>query len=134
MKENTHNHPMHYNNFKTLDEDGTAKYEPIKVMDELYMSYGYYFGSALKYIARAPHKGQMISDYKKALFCIEKIKQPVLRQPGARLSLIVDAVEDWDVPEAIASVLPSVWLGDTEIAIEKLKNFIEELEVEKENG
>lgn len=133
MSKNTSDHPTHYNNFKAIGEDGTAVYEPIKVMDQLYMGYGFYFGSALKYIARAPHKGQMISDYKKALFCIKRLDL-ISRPKDERLDLLKEAVIDWDVPGEISEVLPSVWLGESAIAIESLSAFIEKLEEEEANN
>lgn len=61
------NHPAHYNQGE-LEADGTAVFEPIKVIEDWMLGRGFTLGNALKYIQRAPFKGSELSDIKKALW------------------------------------------------------------------
>lgn len=71
MNDDHVNHPPHYNDgAKTVLEDGTALYEPIKVIED--WGLGFCLGNALKYIIRAPHKGTEERDLKKALWYLER--------------------------------------------------------------
>lgn len=56
MTEDNVNHPSHYG--------GDVKYEAIKIIDDWCL--GFSGGNALKYIIRAPHKGNQLEDLKKA--------------------------------------------------------------------
>ena len=57
------NHPKHYK---------MGKYETIDVIKDITASYegfqGYLVGNIIKYLSRAPHKGGMLEDLKKAQF------------------------------------------------------------------
>ncbi len=64
------NHPRHYNACGPLEEDGTARYEAIKVIED--WGLGFCLGSALKYICRAPHKGFESQDLDKAYWYIDR--------------------------------------------------------------
>ena len=59
------NHPSHYNQ-GPLEEDGTAKYEVIKVIERLGWGFPFCMGNALKYLLRAKHKGNEAEDLEKA--------------------------------------------------------------------
>lgn len=54
-------HPKHYK---------TGKYEAIDVIED--WSLNFHLGNALKYIARCEHKGDKITDLKKARFYIQR--------------------------------------------------------------
>ena len=55
------NHPAHYN---------TGQYEVIDVIEDWRL--GFHLGNAVKYIARAGHKGDALTDLKKARFYIDR--------------------------------------------------------------
>ena len=57
------NHPKHYGG-------GDWTYEAIKVIEAWCV--GFHLGNALKYISRADHKGNKLSDLKKALWYIQR--------------------------------------------------------------
>ena len=59
----TVNHPSHYNQCNPL-------YETIEVIEA--WNLGFNIGNAVKYIARAPHKGKIIEDYEKAIWYIQR--------------------------------------------------------------
>lgn len=59
------NHPSHYNHGEK-DTDGTAKFEPIKVIQDWGLAHDFCIGNSLKYIARAPYKGTTEADLLKA--------------------------------------------------------------------
>ena len=64
-------HPSHYNAAKTILEDGTAKYEAIKVIRNWALGFG--LGSAVKYILRSPHKhADDTEDIEKALWYVNE--------------------------------------------------------------
>ena len=65
-------HPAHYNAFGPIEEDGTAKFEPIKVIEAWGLGPEFCIENALKYIARAPHKGRPIEDLKKAKWYLDR--------------------------------------------------------------
>jgi len=54
-------HPIHYNK---------GIYEVIDVIEDWKL--GFNTGNAIKYIARAPYKGNTIEDYEKAIWYIER--------------------------------------------------------------
>ena len=54
------NHPSHYN---------MGKFEVIDVIDD--WGLGFNLGNAVKYIARARHKGKLVEDLKKAVFYLQ---------------------------------------------------------------
>lgn len=55
------NHPAHYN---------TGKYEVIDVIEDWQLNFN--LGNAVKYIARADHKGNKIEDLRKAAWYIQR--------------------------------------------------------------
>jgi hypothetical protein len=56
------NHPAHYT---------TGKYEVIDVLEDWFMNRPHEW-NAVKYIARAPHKGNEIQDLQKAVWYLER--------------------------------------------------------------
>lgn len=55
------NKPAHYN---------FGKYEVIDVIDDWKL--GYHLGNVVKYVARAPYKGEEIQDLKKAIWYLQR--------------------------------------------------------------
>lgn len=55
------NHPVHYNH---------GKYEVIDVIEDWKLNFN--LGNAIKYIARADHKGKPIEDLEKTLWYIQR--------------------------------------------------------------
>ena len=53
--------PAHYN---------FGKYEVIDVIED--WGVGYHLGNVVKYVARAPHKGEELQDLKKALWYLQR--------------------------------------------------------------
>ena len=53
--------PAHYN---------FGKYEVIAVIED--WGVGYHLGNVVKYVARAPHKGEELQDLKKALWYLQR--------------------------------------------------------------
>lgn len=67
MSDETVNHPFHYGG-------ENSPYEAIKVIEA--HDLGFHLGNAVKYILRARHKGDPITDLKKAIWYIQrKIEQ-----------------------------------------------------------
>jgi Protein of unknwon function (DUF3310) len=66
-------HPSHYNACGETDEDGSVKYEPIKVIEAWGFGEGFCAGNAIKYILRAPHKGTEREDLEKALWYLDRL-------------------------------------------------------------
>jgi hypothetical protein len=56
------NHPAHYN---------SGRIEPIAVIEDWRL--GFHEGNVLKYLARAPYKGQRLEDLKKARWYLDRI-------------------------------------------------------------
>lgn len=66
------NHPRHYNMGGEVDEDGSAKYEVIKLIEDLGWGFDFCMGNALKYVLRAPHKGAEVEDLQKAAWYLKR--------------------------------------------------------------
>ncbi len=62
--------PAHYN---------FGKYEVIDVIED--WSLGYHLGNVVKYVARAPHKGEELQDLKKALWYLQRHIKNLDRKP-----------------------------------------------------
>lgn len=78
-------HPSHYNACGEKDEDGSVKYEPIKVIEAWGFAEGFCAGNAIKYILRAPHKGTEEEDLKKALWYLDRLVNGPDRDPIHRV-------------------------------------------------
>ena len=61
IREETVNHPQHYNQ---------GKFEVIDVIEDWQL--GFNLGNAIKYIGRAPYKGKQLEDLKKALWYLQR--------------------------------------------------------------
>ncbi len=59
-------HPQHYNFGGPRDADGSARYEVIKLIEDLGWGFDFCMANALKYLLRAPYKGAETQDIDKA--------------------------------------------------------------------
>jgi hypothetical protein len=92
------NHPPHY----TFGE----KFEVIDIIDDWGLAFGFCIGSAIKYIARAKHKGNRLEDLKKARWYINHLLE-CIRNPTISIeksSMLINeytsesnVIKDWDL-------------------------------------
>lgn len=95
-------HPAHYNRgANTILEDGTALYEPIKVIDD--WGLGFCLGNAVKYILRAPHKGTERQDLEKARWYLEHWISTETDQHDFYTDTLARALPPRCPPEAVAA-------------------------------
>lgn len=75
------NHPSHYNQYTQ---------EVIDTITEWIKDYGsvegYYIGTVLKYLARAPYKGKKLEDLKKASFYLQEAIEYIEKQESSKSS------------------------------------------------
>ncbi len=127
-------HPSHYNECGPLDEDGSAKYEAIKVIED--WGLGFKLGNALKYICRAAHKGSESEDLKKALWYIERArKHPETRESRIEKRFrfdLGDVCDAWGlIPNFkkggpyLADVIMYIFIGDVCAASVELQRCLE---------
>lgn len=73
------NHPSHYNQYTQ---------EVIDTITEWVKDYGsvegYYVGTVLKYLARAPYKGKKLEDLKKASFYLQEAIEYIEKQESSK--------------------------------------------------
>lgn len=73
------NHPSHYNQYTQ---------EVIDTITEWIKDYnsveGYYIGTVLKYLARAPYKGKKLEDLKKASFYLQEAIEYIEKQESSK--------------------------------------------------
>lgn len=73
------NHPSHYNQYTQ---------EVIDTITEWVKDYnsveGYYIGTVLKYLARAPYKGKKLEDLKKASFYLQESIEYIEKQESSK--------------------------------------------------
>lgn len=73
------NHPSHYNQYTQ---------EVIDTITEWVKDYasveGYYIGTVLKYLARAPYKGKKLEDLKKASFYLQEAIEYIEKQESSK--------------------------------------------------
>ena len=102
-----------------------APFEPIKVIHDVGLGPGFYFGSALKYIQRAPHKDSRRSDLKKAMWYLTT---------GVELGYTIDQVgemdpEDvvaaWQLDESLGEIAERILRGDVSYAALAMKQYVE---------
>lgn len=69
------NHPQHYNMGGPIGPDGSAEFEVIKIIEDLGWGFEFCMSNALKYVLRAPHKGDESSDLQKARWYLERAQR-----------------------------------------------------------
>ena len=67
-------HPQHYNFGGPIDEDGSARYEVIKLIEDLGWGFDFCMANALKYLLRAPYKGAEAQDIDKARWYLRRAR------------------------------------------------------------
>ena len=79
MSQDMVNHPLHYNQYTQ---------EVIDTITEWVKDYnsveGYYVGTVLKYLARAPYKGKKLEDLKKASFYLQEAIEYIEKQESSK--------------------------------------------------
>lgn len=88
------NHPSHYGG-------GDNPFEAIKVIEQCGLGPGFTIGSALKYICRAPHKGQERTDLEKAAWYLRYAANRGWRIPEVpgHAQLLLQVIEEWDLKQ-----------------------------------
>lgn len=105
-------HPAHYN-------AAGARYEVIKIIDSWRL--GFSLGNALKYILRAPHKGQHDQDIAKACWYLRHAAEIGERTPSLATSFSVREVfEAHALPQGFYEVLYAIKTGQPAIALQVL--------------
>jgi len=123
-------HPSHYNSAKTLDEDGTAKYEPIKVIED--WNLGFCLGNAVKYILRAPFKGSEIKDLEKTMWYLDRNTEIYyFRDTAKREFTAREVAEDYDLPEHLELCLGFIRLKDSKQAAVQLLEYYRSMGFER---
>lgn len=117
-------HPHHYNACGDLDEDGSAKYEAIKVIED--WGLGFCLGNAVKYICRAPHKGTEKKDLEKARWYIDRVCEhpEYMKIRDARRLTAADACDAWGLPSQLRLVVGQLYAGETSIACRVLGEYL----------
>lgn len=115
MTEMVH-HPEHYNAVGERDEDGSVPYEPIKVIESWGLAEGFCLGSAIKYILRAPHKGQEIQDLEKALWYLSRFsvgtQLPRGIEKGDTFLEPLAIADAWKLSQSLMLALEHIVLGN----------------------
>lgn len=100
-------HPHHYNAAGPRDEDGTAAFEAIKVIESWGFNAGFCLGSAVKYILRAPHKGSARLDLEKALWYLQRLLDFPHVAPGCSDAPMdpTEVAQAWGLNENLTTAL-----------------------------
>lgn len=123
-------HPSHYNQGGDLDADGSAQFEAIKLIEDLGWGFGFCMGNALKYILRAPYKGNELGDLKKARWYLERACEhpgwsAQVRARALRRFDPAEAKEAWGVQgERLSQVLDGIFGGDPFQALDHLNVYL----------
>lgn len=120
---NNVDHPAHYQGAKSISPvDGTAVYEPIKVIEQFGL--GFCMGNALKYILRAKFKGRELEDLKKALWYLERRiphgPGPVYSSPYTPAMV----AKDWSLDGTLAIVVGHICRRKPRSAFDLLETHI----------
>jgi hypothetical protein len=101
-----------------------APYEPVKVIDDVGLGPGFYYGGALKYLQRAPHKGSELADLEKAEWYLTN---------GVALGYLVpwrgkmdqsEIVKAWEVPDALREVVFYLLRGNNKSNVEQAAKLL----------
>jgi len=101
-------HPEHYNACGEKGDDGSVKYEPIKIIEAWGLEWGFCMGNALKYILRAPYKGSERADLEKALWYLRRIIDGARsweRPGGDDECKSLDVSNAWSLPPDLAEAV-----------------------------
>lgn len=105
------NHPPHYNASGDCDEEGSAKYEAIRVIED--WGLGFCLGNATKYLCRAPHKGTEEQDLRKALWYVSRACEngESIRVLTGRKFNVAEVAEAWRLDSGLTIVLARIAEG-----------------------
>lgn len=117
------NHPSHYNQYTQ---------EVIDTITEWVKDYGsvegYYIGTVLKYLARAPYKGKKLEDLKKASFYlqeaieyIEKSAKEDVKETSDAMSLLLKFLAPTQYNHKVDHNI-NMNLNNTDSLMEQIKN------------
>ncbi|KKK84978.1 hypothetical protein LCGC14_2777910 [marine sediment metagenome] len=112
-------HPTHYN---------IGSIEVIDAIEDWCL--GFHLGNVVKYIARAPHKGKLVEDLKKARWYLQRFvdRGGTARDDGFDGGFSIAphrAALDWKLPAPLASIVHvCARRGDLGTALDNLTNFI----------
>jgi len=111
--------PVHYKRLR---------HEPIVVMEALGLGPQFHLASALKYVARAGHKGAALEDLSKALWCVGRAVEYYSPAPLQMTKAEVDAVlQDWGLSANLSAAVQHL-IGGTWVAAHLLLSMeIEQL-------
>lgn len=114
------NHPAHYNASGECDEQGSAKFEAIKVIED--WGLGFCLGNAAKYICRAPHKGTEEQDLRKALWYVSRAceNREFIRVMTGRKFSASEVAEAWCLDGQLFVILAAISEGMPEHAKQQL--------------
>lgn len=101
-----------------------APFEPVKVIDDIGLGAGFYFGSALKYIQRSPHKGTRLKDLQKAEWYLSNGVDLGYRTPVPGNINPKDIVTAWQLDEGLSDVATKILTGKTQAASEAMKEYL----------
>jgi hypothetical protein len=103
-------------------------YEPVKVIDEVGLGPGFYYGSALKYMQRAGKKGdEEMKDLRKALWYLSNgvalgYEVPDAKPPGDQWTNKVAI--GWGSPYSLDDAVCLVLQGKPENAVDALGEYV----------
>lgn len=112
-------HPPHYN-LGPKCKDGTAVYEPIKVIEGT--AAGFCVGNALKYIARASHKGSPKQDLEKALWYLNRDSDLVGPSKKYEAEEVAAA---WALDVGLTTVVEAILRSSIPEAAQLLKEYLD---------
>jgi hypothetical protein len=123
-------HPQHYNACGETAEDGTAVYEPIKVITDWGLGWGFDLGNAIKYLLRAKSKGKELEDLRKALWYlrhaegIQQVGAP--GEPHPTRCLVLPTAKSWRLTPRRTKVLENIAGGWPGMAADELERELDE--------
>ena len=119
------NHPAHYN---------SGKVEAIDYLDSIGAGRKFCVGNAIKYMARADHKGKKAEDLKKARFYVQHLLdtlEDVTDLRDIKITSTLTIACDWKLSDDLTAALIGVVAGDKrnlELAVDALSREIERAE------
>lgn len=114
------NHPEHYNK---------GRFEVIAVIEDWGLNF--HLGNAVKYIARAPHKGNMLSDLRKALWYLQReIDRRCKPETEPQAEHRRNVEEAWEHPMVEGPRADAINDKESAEALMRLERYVKEVEAE----
>ena len=122
------NHPEYYTACGEVGEDGSAPFEPVVVMENWGLSEGFYCGSAIKYILRAPYKGSERFDLEKALWCLRRASNgPPTQRSGPQMCGAMRVAQAWKLSGRLQRALEHIEVGSYGAAADELEMHLDKV-------